>query len=200
MTDWRMSSSSLAISSRSSLVRWAIGLTCPMRGFFWIVVISAPLRGAAGVDKLDRRRADGCSVVEVARPGGRVDAGLDQDAAPVCLAGNGGGERAGAEVADDTFAHREHAAVADAHAAPARHEDTGVLGLLEDRPGAVALDVHSGLVERDGPALAGDEGRDPELLHVEGKAPLLVVGGQSVEQTARAAGERRTVIEVGHQS
>src|SRR3954454_21419872 len=111
MTDWRMSSSSWAISSRSSWSRCAIGFTWPMRGFFWIVVISFSL------------------VIEVARPGGRVDAGLDQDAAPVCLPGYGGGQRAGAQVADDAFAHREHAGVADAHPAPARHEDTGVLCL-----------------------------------------------------------------------
>ena len=73
------------------------------------------------------------------------------------LTRDGGGELAGAQVADDPFAHRQHALVADAHAAPARHEDAGVLGLLEDRAAAVALDVDAGPVEGDRAALAGDQ-------------------------------------------
>src|SRR5206468_7859581 len=85
------------------------------------------------------------------------------------------------------------------HAAPARHEDAGVLRLVEDRTRAVALDVHPGRLEADGPSLAGDDRRDAELLGVERESPLLVVRGERVEETTGAAGERRTVVEVGHQ-
>src|SRR4051794_27665015 len=126
-----MSSSSLAISSRSSASRGAIGLTCPMAGFFWIVVISSPSLS---------------SVVEVARPGGRVDAGLDANAVGPGLPGDGDGQLSRAQVAHDALAHRKHALVADAHPAAARHQDAGVLGLLQDRAAAVAVDGDAGAV------------------------------------------------------
>src|SRR5690349_20225930 len=166
-----MSSSSLAISSRSSASRWAIGLTCPMRGFFWIVVISFSFGGSV-IE----------SVVEVARPCGRVDAGLDPDSAGAGLAGHGGGELTGAQIADDAFSHRQHALVADAHPAAARHQDPRLLRLLEDRPAAVALDVDAGLLEGHGAALAGHHGRDLELLGEQRQPALLVVRGDGVEQ------------------
>src|SRR3954447_22516027 len=160
-----MSSSSLAISSRSSASRWAIGLTCPMRGFFWIVVISFSFGCSASesvVESVFESVVE--SVVEVARPCGRVDARLDAYPAGVGLTGDGGGELAGAQVADDALAHRQDALVADAHPAAARHQDPGVLRLLEDRAAAVAVDRDPGRVERVGAALAGHEGGRAELL------------------------------------
>ena len=162
-------------------------MTWPIRGFFWIVVISFSF----GVgDRVS---------VEVARPGGRVDAGLDSDRRRSRSRRDGGGELAGAQVANDALAHRQHALVADAHPAAARHQDAGVLGLLQDRAAAVALDVDAGAVEGDRAALAGDEGRDPELLGEQRQPALLVVGRDRVEQATRAAGERRPLGQVGDQ-
>src|SRR3954453_10963934 len=181
-----MSSSSLAISSRSSALRWAIGLTCPIRGFFWIVVISSP-SWCLAIE----------SVIEVARPGGRVDAGLDPYPTGAGLTRDGGGELTGAQVADDSFAHRQHALVADAHAAAARHEEAGLLGLLQDGAATVAVDVDAGPVEGDRAALAGDQRRHPELLGEQGELTLLVVRGDRVEQPTRTAGGRRALGEVG---
>ena len=52
----------------------------------------------------------------------------------------GGGDLAGAQVADGALAQRQHAAEADAHPAAGRHEHAGVLAGVEDRRGAVGLD------------------------------------------------------------
>src|SRR3954454_20101805 len=113
-----MASSSMPICSMSSAVRWAIGFAV----LFCTVVMGTP---------------GGCvdSVVEVAVAGGGADAGLDHHR----VAG-GGGDFAVAQVADRAFAHRQDAAVTDAHAAAGRHEDAGGFGGIEDRGGAVGGD------------------------------------------------------------
>src|SRR5215212_12181255 len=117
-----MVSSSLPMSSMSSAVRWAIGFS----GFFCSVVMVcvAPLLGS------------GRSVVDVARAGGGADARLDEDA----VTGRRGGDLAVAQVADGALAQRQHAAVADAHAAAGRHEDAGLLGGVEDGGRPVGFD------------------------------------------------------------
>src|SRR3954464_12036734 len=114
-----MVSSSLPMISMSSADRWAIGLS----GFFCsAVTVPAPLLGAVGR-----------SVVDVARAGGGADAGLDEHA----VARGGDGQLAAAQGAHGALPKRPHAAVADAHPAPAGHEDAGLLGCVEDRRGAV---------------------------------------------------------------
>src|SRR3712207_3432872 len=137
-----MSSSSLPMSSMSSGVRCSIGLSA----FF----CSTVMRGLPAVSG---------SVVDVAGAGGGADAGLDEDAVP----GDGGGHLAGAQVADGALAQREHAAVADAHAAAAGHEDAGLLGGVEDRGGAVGLHRRPVPRERDRAALARSEEHTSEL-------------------------------------
>src|SRR5215210_2634011 len=82
-----------------------------------------------------------------------ADAGLDEDA----VARGGDGQLTVAQVAHGPFAERQHAAVADAHAAPARHEDAGLLGGVEDRGGPVRLERGAVLREGHGAALAGDD-------------------------------------------
>lgn len=69
------------------------------------------------------------SEFEVAATGDGIDTGLDGD----FLAGFGGGDVAVAQVADGALAHGDHAAEADAHAAAARHQDTGLFARVEDR-------------------------------------------------------------------
>src|SRR4051812_6659559 len=117
-TSWRIASSSIPSCSMSSGVRWAVGFS----GFLVMAVIGVSSVG---------------SVVEVARPRGRVDAGLDWHAARTGLAGDGDGERAVAEVAHRALPHRQHAAHADAHPAAAGHEDAGALRRVQDRRRAV---------------------------------------------------------------
>src|SRR3712207_4560288 len=124
MTLWRMSSSSLPMSSMSSAVRCSTGLSA----FFCRTVMRC---GSSGLE---------WSVVDVAGAGGGADAGLDQDA----VAGRGRGDLAIAQIADGALSQREHAAVADAHAAAAGHEDAGLLGGVEDRGGPVGLDARAG--------------------------------------------------------
>src|ERR1700712_5131636 len=115
MNSARIASSSSPMFSMSSAERWSMGLV----GFFCRTVMVTPSGGLCGV---------GVQVVDRAGAGGGVDAGLDLDA----VALGGGGDLAGAEVTHGALAHREDAAVADAHAAPARHEYAGLLGLVED--------------------------------------------------------------------
>src|SRR5215218_3796349 len=130
-TSWRMVSSSLPRSSMSSAVRWAIGFS-----FFFCRAVTV------------RLLFSGRSVVDVAGAGGGAHAGLDEDA----VSGGGDGQFAVAQVADGALPQRQHAAVADAHAAAARHEDAGVLGGVEDRGGPVGL--HGGAVLREGDSAA----------------------------------------------
>src|SRR6476661_6909234 len=111
MIDCRIASSSTPSSSMSSGVRWATGFVV----FFCRTVIGVSfgvrlieLVEIIGLDRLDRPWR---SVVEVAGAGGGGDAGLDADA----VSGGGSGDLAGAQVADRALAHRQHAAVADAH-------------------------------------------------------------------------------------
>src|SRR5919112_2889635 len=127
-TSSRMVSSSLPSISMSSADRWAIGFS----GFFCSAVTV-------------RLLVSGRSVVDVAGAGGGAHAGLDEHAVP----GGGGGDLAVAQVAHGALAQRQHAAVADAHAAPARHEDAGLLGRVEDRGGPVGLERRPVLRERD---------------------------------------------------
>src|SRR3982751_817919 len=129
-----MVSSSLPMISMSSADRGAIVLS----GFFCrAVTVPAPLLGAVGR-----------SVVDVAAAGGGADAGLDQDGVPR----GGDGQLAVAQVAHGALPQRQHAAVADAHAAAAGHEDAGLLGGVEDRGGAVGLERGAVLGEGDGAA------------------------------------------------
>ena len=69
----------------------------------------------------------------------------------------GGRDVTVAQVAHGALAQRQHAAEADAHPAAGRHQHAGRLGGVEDRGGAVGLDVGAGAGEVDGAALAGDE-------------------------------------------
>src|SRR6478735_4725462 len=110
-TSWRMASSSRPSCSMSSGVRCAVGFT----GFFVMAVIFASLS------------------VDVARPSGRVDAGLDRDAAGAGLPRYGGRDGAVAQVAHGALLQRDHAAHADAHPAAAGHQDAGLLGGVQDR-------------------------------------------------------------------
>src|SRR3954471_11518398 len=103
-----MVSSSLPMISMSSADRWAIGFS----GFFCsAVTVPAPLLGAVGR-----------SVVDVAAACGGAYAVLEQDAAPR----GGNGQLAVAQVAHGALPQRQHAAVADPHAAAAGHEDAGL--------------------------------------------------------------------------
>src|SRR3954451_24990396 len=154
-----MVSSSLPMSSMSSAVRWAIGFS----GFFCsvVTVCVAPLLGS------------GRSVVDVAGAGGGADAGLDEDA----VTRRGGGDLAVAQVADRALAQRQHAAVADAHAAAARHEDPRLLGGVQDRGGPVGVQRGAGLREADGAALTGHDDAGAEPLGVQ---PFGQAGGGPV--------------------
>src|SRR6478735_8905947 len=176
MTSWRIASSSMPSCSMSSGVRCAVGLT----GFFVMTVISVPF----------------VSVVDVARAGGRVDAGLDGYAAGAGLAGHRDGQRAVAQVADGTRPQRQHAAHADAHPAAAGHQDAGVLGGVEDRGGTVGLEGGA-VLERDGAALAGLDGHRAVPPGVERQATAVVVGLEGVEQAGGPAGVRRPLGQVG---
>src|SRR4051794_414043 len=135
-TSWRMVSSSLPMISMSSADRWAIGFS-----FFFCRAVTV------------RLLFSGRSVVDVAGAGGGAHAGLDENA----VALGGCGDLAVAQVAHRALAQRQHAAVADAHAATARHQDAGLLGGVEDRGGAVGVQRGAGPGEGDGAALAGDE-------------------------------------------
>src|SRR3712207_6226206 len=139
-TSWRLVSSSLPMISMSSADRCAIGFS----GFFWITVMNG---------------SDQRSVVDGAGAGSGADAGLDEHA----VARGGDGQLTVAQVAHGTLAQRQHAAVADAHAATARHEDAGLLGGVEDRGGAVGLHRRPVPRERDRAALARSEEHTSEL-------------------------------------
>src|SRR3954447_24017715 len=155
-TSWRMVSSSLPMISMSSADRWAIGFS----GFFCSAVTV-------------RLLFSGRSVVDVAGAGGGAHAGLDEDAVPR----GGDGELAVAEIADRALAQRQHAAVADAHAAAARHEDARLLGGVQDRRGAVGVQRGAGLREGDGAPLTGHDDAGPEPLGVQ---PVGDAGGGPV--------------------
>src|SRR3954454_18665229 len=126
-TSWRMVSSSLPMISMSSADRWAIG--------FWDFFCSAVTV---------RLLFSGRSVVDVAGAGGGAHAGLDEDA----VTGRRGGDLAVAQVAHGALAQRQHAAGAEAHPGPARHEHAGALGRVEDRCRAVRLQRRAGPGER----------------------------------------------------
>src|SRR3954451_3444866 len=131
-TSWRMVSSSLPMISMSSADRWAIG--------FWDFFCNAVTV---------RLLFSGRSVVDVAGAGGGAHAGLDEDA----VTGRRGGDLAVAQVADGALPQRQHAAVADAHPAAARHEHARLLGGVQDRCRAVRLGRGAGLRERHRAAL-----------------------------------------------
>src|SRR4028119_658657 len=135
MTLWRMSSSSLPMSSMSSAVRCSIGFSV----FFCSTVMRCSSSGLEW------------SVVDVAGAGGGADAGLDEDA----VARRGRGDLAVAQVPDGALAQREDAAEADAHAAAAGHEDAGLLGGVEDGSGPVGLERRPGPGEGGRAAPAG---------------------------------------------
>src|SRR5215218_1094775 len=118
-TSWRMVSSSLPMISMSSADKWAMGFS----GFFCRAVTV-------------RLLVSGRSVVDVAGAGGGAHAGLDEHAVPR----GGRGDLSVAEVAHGALPQRQHAAVADTHAAPARHEDAGLLGGVQDRGRPVRLE------------------------------------------------------------
>src|SRR3954465_11046199 len=170
-TSWRMVSSSLPMISTSSAERWAIGLS----GFF-----------CTAVTVVSR-----WSVVDVAGAGGGAHAGLDEDA----VTGRRGGDLAVAQVAHGALAQRQHAAVADAHPAAARHEQARVLGGVQDRGRAVGLQRRAGLRERHRAALAGHENRRAEALGVEplGDAGRLPVRLQRLQHPDRPTGPGGTL-------
>src|SRR5690349_7371183 len=93
-----------------------------------------------------------------ARHGG--DARLDAVAGFVLVAG--------AEVAHVTVVERQHARLADAHAAAERHLDPDLLAALEDRGGAVEFDALVRDREVNGAALAAFVGAiDGESLDAQ---------------------------------
>src|SRR6478735_426708 len=173
-TSWRIASSSMPSCSTSSGVRCAVGFT----GFLVMVVISSLL------------------VVEVARAGGRVDAGLDAYAAGSGLAGDCDGEGAVAQVAHRTLLHRDDAAHADAHPAAAGHQDAGALRGVQDRGGAVGLDDRAA-GEGDRAAFTGHHGHRTEPLGGEGQAAPVVVLLERVQEARRPTGVRRALGQVG---
>src|SRR6478735_4175298 len=186
MTDWRIASSSTPICSTSSGVRCPIGLWV----FFCRTVMVTPLvRGSGGLWNR--------SVVDDAGAGGCGDAGLDRDALALGLAGGGGRDGSGAQVAHGSLAQGQDAAEADAHAAPGRHEDAGGLGGVEDGGGAVGVDGRARAGEVDRAALADDEGRGAELLGEQVEPALVVVALERIEQATGTARERRPVEQVG---
>src|SRR3954471_14549222 len=178
-TSWRIASSSMPSCSMSSGVRWAVGFS----GFLVMAVMVSPRD---------------LSVVEVARPRGRVDAGLDRYAARAGLPRHRDGDRAVAEVADGALLHRQHAAHADAHPAAARHQDAGALRGVQDRGGAVGVDGAT-VGEGHRPALARLDGDRAEPLGVEQQLARRVVLLERVEEARGPAGVRGPLGQVGHQ-
>src|SRR5690349_202914 len=141
MSSARISSSSLPSSSMSSSLRWAVGSVV----LFCNVVIGTPggLGGWSGP-------SGGLSDAEQAVAGSRGDAGLHLHA----VALGGGGQVAGAQVTHRALAQRQHAAEADAHAAPARHQHPGLLADLVQGPVAVGGGCSARVLEGDLAALA----------------------------------------------
>src|SRR5712671_6345159 len=140
-TCWRMASSSRPRFSMSSPLRWAIGLC------FWRcrVVMKVPL-------EVDVAGARCCG-----------HTGLDQDAVTGC----GGGDVAVAKVAHGSFAHRCHAAEADAHPASRRHQDSGGFAGVEQCLVARGVEDGRGLGEGDGAAVTGGHDGGPEPFGVQ---------------------------------
>ena len=106
------------------------------------------------------------------------------------VAGGGIRELTGAQIANCTVAQRQHALIADAHAAPVRHEHSGFFGDLEDRSAAVGVDDRSGRGEGDGATFTshvqmGAETFDVQALPKVGSGPVSLAG---VEHPGRAAG------------
>src|SRR6478735_5637808 len=176
-TSWRIASSSMPSCSMSSGVRWAVGFT----GFLVMAVISSLL------------------VVEVARPGGRVDAGLDAYAAGPGLTGDRDGEGAVAQVAHRALLHRHDAPHADPHPATTGHQDARALGGVEDRGGAVGVDDRA-VGEGDGaaalPVLGSRDGRGSEAFGGQDELAPDVVLLERVEESGRTAGVRRALGQV----
>ena len=138
MTSARIASSSRPISSMSSAVRWAIGLSV-----FFCMTVMVLLRSVSLVGQWSMSQGPAAAETQV----------WIEDA----VAGRGGGDLAGAQVAHGALAQRQDAAEADAHPAPGRHQHAGLLAGVEDRGGAVGLDGRAGAGERDGAAVAGDD-------------------------------------------
>src|ERR671910_1888077 len=118
-----------------------------------LLTLVEPLENGDRARRDPTRSNSGWSVVDLTTAGGSVDAGLDPDA----VALDGGGDLARAQVAHGALAQRQHAAVADAHAATARHEHAGILGLVEDGPVTGCLDLGVRLEEVHAAALADDQ-------------------------------------------
>ena len=119
----------------------------------------------------------------MAGAGGGVDAGLDRDTGRAGLAGDRDGDRTVAQVADRAGLHGDDAAHADAHPAAAGHKDAGAFGGVEDRGGAVGLDL-AAVGEGDGAAFAGLDQDRSEPLGGQAEAAVCVVGLEGVERPA----------------
>ena len=111
----------------SSAVRWAVGSSV-----IALIVLMLNLL---------------CLKFDVAGASGCGDAGLDLDV----VAGSGGGDVAGAQVAHGALPQRHDAAEADAHPAPRGHQHAGGLAGVEQRLGAVGCHDGAGLGEGDVP-------------------------------------------------
>src|SRR6478735_2748423 len=140
------------------------------------------------------------SDVQVDGAGGGVDAGLDQLALVAV-------HLPGAQVADLAGDQRCQAAAADAHAAPARHDDAAAFPGVEERHVAADLDLLVGLLEDNDPALAAGSRQQDRGEALDGEAGTGVVGAVDalalpqrlgvVEQLGRGAGEGLAGAPVG---
>src|SRR5215208_6778008 len=122
------------------------------------------------------------------------DTGLDQDAVTGC----GGGDVAVAKVAYGSVAQRSHAAEADAHPAPRRHQDSGFFAGIEQCLVARGVEDGRGLAEGDSPSFTcGDHG-GPEPFGVQALRYAVVVPVlfECIEHAGGAARPRLPLSEV----
>src|SRR6478609_8709092 len=206
----RMASSSWPSRSTCSSLRWAAArgrdTGCPVAartGFLGRTAVapSAPSAGSAAgaVGLFTVVVMVGCplSDVQVDGSGGGVDARLDELALVAVHV-------AGAQVAHLSGDERDEAAAADAHAAPARHDDPALLAGVEE--GDVAIDLHLLVRLLEGheaalPARAGKQGGS-EALDREVVVGVVVAVAQPqlcrrVEEVGRPTGVCRPVAPVG---
>ncbi len=191
----RMASSSRPSSATSSSVRWAaasgrtVGWPSAARSGRrrdWRTAGASVVSGARRVRVVMGRAVMG-GAPQISRWTGpaaaEMQVWIELSFVPVHLAG--------AQVADLAGEQGDEAALADAHAAAAGHDDAGVLAGLEDGGGAVDLDLAVGGLEGDQAALAagpveehGGEPLDAQLVGHVGGVPEL---GGGVEHLGRPA-------------
>ncbi len=184
MIDCRIASSSTPSSSMSSAVRWAIGLSV----FFCIDghgVSFGRVRGLSGRCRRRRRRR-------------RCRSGSGRRR----RRGVGGGDLAGAQVADGALAQRQDAAEADAHPAAGRHQHAGRprrrRGSAVAPSASTVVPLRSKVTVPPSPATTV---RGPELLGEQRSRPRSVVV-LARAASSRPAGPQAQVLrsaQVGHE-